>query len=266
MRKFLILIILILAGCQKGLKESDYPREIFQRQIEATDILLEYDSKGVIIPLYLYPGEDRQQEFERIATMKLTHPELPIIVIVNPHNGPGDYDEHYDDLIDVYDVLGITTIGYIYADYSNRPLEVIEEEMNTFNDLYPELDGYFIDEVDDSGNYEYYEKLLEYAGEKDFLVGNPGTEVDVEYYDIFSIMIIAEKNYEKMNDAYFDEESFYQVAPFQKGVIVHHADEMESLFLLEHVNWIYSTEYDSYRQLTHNFEDYVESIMEMNEG
>lgn len=266
MRKLLLLFVLVLAGCSSGIKKSEYPMDVFHKQVEATDLELEYDSKGLIVPLYLYPGDDRQQEFERIATMKLSYPDLPIIVIINPHNGPGVFDENYDELIKVYEVLGITTVGYIYADYSNRPLEIVYEEIDQYRELYPELDGLFIDEVDDENNFDYYNAILEYANDLDFLIGNPGTEVSVEYYDIFNIMIIAEKNYSNLEAEFFNKDSFQQVAPFQKGVIVHHADEVESLYLLDYANWIYTTEFDTYRKLTNKFEEITELIMEENEG
>jgi hypothetical protein len=197
--------------------------------------------------------------------MKYIYPELPIIVIINPHNGPGEYSEDYDNLIKRYEILGISTIGYIYADYANRPLEEIYNEIDVFKELYPELAGFFIDEVDEEGNEAYYQSIYDYTEDLNFLVGNPGTEVSNTYYDFFNIIIVAETKYERVTEEELTTDTLKMIAPFQKGVIIHNVpDELEAFWLTKHVNWIYVTEYDTYSKLTNNFEDFSEMLVEEN--
>src|SRR5689334_17753130 len=40
---------------------------------------------GVLIPLYTYPGES----WSEVRAMKRAHPKVPILVVINPDNGPG---------------------------------------------------------------------------------------------------------------------------------------------------------------------------------
>lgn len=266
MKKLLLIIMVFLSACDSStIKEKDYPQEVFLKQLEAVDTDMDYYTNGLIVPLYLYPSEERAAEFERVVTIKSIYPELPIIVIINPYNGPGEYSDNYRDLVEKYNNAGVSMIGYIYADYSNRPLNEIYSDIDQFKVLYPELDGLFVDEVDDGGSYDYYKSIYDYASDLDFMIGNPGTETEVNYFDIFNIIIIDERNYSEIDKSYYDKDSFRGVANFQKGILAHNVpDELDAFWLSEKANWLYISKFDTYSKLTDEFEEFSKLLVERN--
>ncbi len=262
MRKIILLVILFLAGCTT----VDKNEVIFVRQSEVLGIDVNKETVGFVVPLYLYPTDD-YLEYERIIELKRKYPEVPIIMIINPHNGPGEFDDEYVKLVSDLGEADITMIGYVHVSYGKRSLFDIETDISKYEELYPEIKGYFVDEVDHGGNTNYYNSIKTLAGERDFLVGNPGTHVDEKYFSVFDILVIAEMMYDDITEKFLTPLELKEISNIQKSVISYStSDEVGAIWISNYVNWIYITEYDVYHKLSGSFEEQVEYVDKKNRG
>ncbi len=262
MKKILTLLVLFLFGCTP----IDEHEGRILKQSNILNIELTENTTGFIVPLYLYPTDD-YSEYERIISMKMSYPDVPIIVIINPHNGPGEFDEEYVKLVNDLNEAGVTMIGYVHAIYSDRSLIDIEADIETYEELYPNIVGYFVDEVDTGGSLDYYSSIQKLSSEKDFLIGNPGTRVTGEYFDVFDILVIAEMMYDDITEKFLTSFDYDEIPNIQKSVISYNTpDELEAFWISDYVGWIYITEYDVYQKLSNQFEEQVELVDEKNRG
>src|SRR5260370_37887542 len=86
-------------------------------------------STGVVIPLYWYPDS----EWTAIIQARATYPNVPIIAIVNPNNGPGSSsDPNYVSGIHNMQAVGLTGISIDSTLYGNNA-NSIEESHNDKN-------------------------------------------------------------------------------------------------------------------------------------
>lgn len=261
MKKIIFLLIILLAACNKT---HDY-EEVLMRQSKILDLELNEDTTGFLIPLYLYPTDD-YSEYERIISIKEMYPDLPIIVIINPHNGPGEYDENYVKLVSDLNKVSITMIGYIHASYGERSLFELESDIAEFRKLYPEIKGFFVDEVDQGNNSSYY-KAIKQLAEEDILIGNPGTIVAKEYFDVFDILVISEMRYDDITEDFLSDAEITDTYKMQRSIISYDTDsELQAIWVANHANWIYISQYDVYTKLTKQFEKLSEMVVERNRG
>jgi len=131
-------------------------------------------STGIIIPLYADPGSD----WEKVIYAKKTHPSVPVLVIINPNNGPIPCpDQNYLKGITSFKSVGIITLGYVFTNYTARDNDEVIIDINNWKNCYPNIDGVFFDEMSNMpGNENYYANLTSYAKSQGFAltVGNPG--------------------------------------------------------------------------------------------
>ena len=149
-------------------------------------------SEGIIIPLYTYPGST----WDTVTNVKLAHPSVPIIAIVNPSNGPGSSkDANYASGIAKLRSAGVQVIGYVSTGYTSRPLSTVEADINSWSSWYPGLNGIFFDEQSNTaGGESYYSQASSYAHSKGlaFTVGNPGANTIPTYLSTVNLVLIYE--------------------------------------------------------------------------
>lgn len=139
------------------------------------------DRKVLIFPLYFYNQK---------LWNELTKIDNDAIFIVNPLNGAGNsIDVNYKNFLNNSKV----NIGYIYTSYGKQSLTNVKNEIDKWLKLYPNIKGFFIDEVS-LNNLDYYKKIADYIKEKgNFLtVLNPGTKPDKEMFEIADIVVVYE--------------------------------------------------------------------------
>ena len=149
---------------------------------------------GLIIPMYFWPNS----AWNALIQMKQAHPSMPMIVIVNPGNGPGTHVEPtYVTWIDKLRAVGITVVGYVPTDWGSRSISSIEANIATFKSFY-EVNGIFLDQMTNQpGRESYYSTLTAYAKSYGLqtVVGNPGTRVSESFIGTVSILLVFENPY-----------------------------------------------------------------------
>ena len=192
----------------------DYPKfEVTQKNdgfwVLSKKNIIFSDRKILIFPLYFYDPS----KWEKLS--QIPNDE---IIIINPSNGPGDeVDENYKNFLNT--LSSKVPIGYIFSNYSNRSLDEVKEDIDKWLLLYPQIKGFFIDEVSED-NLNYYKEISNYIKSKGnyLVVLNPGTMVDDGYFDISDIVVI----YEDTNEEFA---KYCDKFPQKSALMVFNADE-----------------------------------------
>src|SRR5215471_19323902 len=132
---------------------------------------------GTIVPLYSFPTQDA---WSRVIAAKRAYPNVTIIAVVNPQDGPGsaqspDYLAGISQLISA----GIKVIGYVATGYGKRAVADIQADVARWRDFYPQVTGIFFDEMSSQAGFEAYYKVLSAHARDlgfDLTTGNPGTD------------------------------------------------------------------------------------------
>jgi hypothetical protein len=112
----------------------------------------------------------------------------PMYVVVNVNNGPGaiknsSYESWIHQLIENSKI----PVGYVYTSYGSRAISDVENDIDRWLSFYPEVKGFFIDEVNaTTSNVSYYQSIVNYIkGKGDYVVIlNPGVvPADKTYFD-----------------------------------------------------------------------------------
>ncbi|CAH0059262.1 unnamed protein product [Clonostachys solani] len=163
-------------------------------------------SLSVIVPLYIYPLE---KAWEPLFHAAKAHPNVRFLVIVNPHNGPGDSalpDASYAAALrELNAVCNIHVIGYVYCTYGNRPVDDIQRDIDVYlgwNDQF-RVDGIFVDEAPSSSEkVTYMASLTEYTskswegalGRRSINILNPGVVAHAAYFDSADFVVTFEQS------------------------------------------------------------------------
>jgi hypothetical protein len=146
---------------------------------------------GIMVPLYTYPGGT----WDRVIETKNDHPDVPIVVIVNPASGPGgSRDSNYVSGIGELKDAGVIVIGYVSTAYTGRSLDAVKGDIDRWDSWY-DVDGIFFDEQTNwAGKESYYTQAGDYAESKglDFTVGNPGANSIPSYLSTVDVVLIYE--------------------------------------------------------------------------
>ncbi|MCD6300551.1 MAG: spherulation-specific family 4 protein [Staphylothermus sp.] len=97
---------------------------------------------------------------------------------------------------------GGTVLGYIHTSWGSRNKSYVKEDVDLWIQYYPEIDGFFIDEVSNELNkLSYYEELYKYIKSKGnyTIMLNPGTLLPTEYNNVGDSIMIFENTYEVYN-------------------------------------------------------------------
>ena len=144
---------------------------------------------GLVIPLYLYPANiHTNPAYNKLIDLKLSHPTVPVCVIMNPDNGPGKQaDANYTHAVRRLHGAGCVVLGYVSTSYAKVPLETVIADTNRWREFYDVIDGIFLDEQAydaDEAHVSYYEKATRHAHERGYwpVFANPGTNQIEPYF------------------------------------------------------------------------------------
>jgi hypothetical protein len=149
---------------------------------------------GTIVPLTSAPAD---AAWTALLAARRRHPDAPMIVIINPANGPGQAaDPAFATLVGDLGALGVRTVGYVATHYAQAPISDVVAAIDRFRAFYPALDGCFFDEMSNrDGDQAYYAALSAYCKRRGatLTVGNPGTSAPQSFADSVDILIVYER-------------------------------------------------------------------------
>src|SRR2546425_3118761 len=132
-------------------------------------------SSGVVIPLYTYPTDG---SWAASLQAKNAHPNVPIIAIINPSDGPGgSSDSNYVQGVKNFQAAGIIVIGYVATGYASHGMSDLDAQISRYKNWYS-VNGIFFDEMaNNQGNENYYSTLNTYVKSlgMTYTMANPGT-------------------------------------------------------------------------------------------
>jgi Spherulation-specific family 4 len=142
---------------------------------------------GIIVPAYFYPGAGGPGGAgDGWAAMDAAATQVPLTAVLNPDNGPGAaQDPNYAIAVNKLEAAGGKVVGYVGTSYASVPLSSVEGEVSTFITLYPEIDGFFLDQASNSpAALPYYQALYAYIvglSSSYRMIINPGMATDQAY-------------------------------------------------------------------------------------
>src|SRR2546425_284008 len=138
-------------------------------------------NSGIVIPLYTYPTDG---SWSASLQAKKAHPNVPIIAIINPSDGPGgSSDSNYVQGVKNFQAAGIIVIGYVATGYASHGMSDLDAQISRYKNWYS-VNGIFFDEMSNNqGNENYYSTLNTYVKSlgMTMTMGNPGTSVPSSY-------------------------------------------------------------------------------------
>ncbi len=215
MKKILLLIILIIFvnSCNNG----------------SSDEICINTPEGLLIPLY--------KEDATLWNIVINLNAFHTTAIVNPDNGPGlAVDPFYQDVINKLILNGKTPIGYIYTNYGNRNIGDVKADIDKWLTFYPNIKGFFFDEVSDSiDKFSYYQEIYLYTKQKgNYLVFfNVGTFPAIEYFSIADNIVVYE------GDATGFNKELCNLFPEKSSFIVYNADINIMIDLMRNSSCLY---------------------------
>jgi Spherulation-specific family 4 len=159
------------------------------------------ETTGIIIPLYTNYSTTKWSE---VVQAKISSPNVPIVAIVNPHTGPGDYyNSTFAAGVKGMQDAGIVVLGYVWTDYGAKDTSSLKEQMQAYFTWYG-VNGILLDGMANwlhspSGTYmpAYYANLTAYAKSIGMtkVFGNPGADVPVQFIGTVDTMGIFENSF-----------------------------------------------------------------------
>lgn len=150
-------------------------------------------STGIAIPLYVDPPSPAWNE---VMIDRVDHPDVPMIVVINPDDGPSPYDANYVPAVRQLQSLGITVLGYVRTGYGTIPYSNMTSEILDYKDWYG-VNGTFFDEMSYwPGNETLYSSLSNYSRSVGlgYTMGNPGIDTLPSYIGTVNNIVIYENS------------------------------------------------------------------------
>jgi hypothetical protein len=153
--------------------------------------LLSASPLGILVPAYQYPTTGTLWNQLDAAASK-----IPVMAILNPNSGPGAAaDSNYTLAVNTLESDGGKVVGYVHTSYGTRSLSQVEADVQAYHQLYPQVNGIFVDEMDSGANSSestaqiaahvaYYQSLYSYIKSVNpnwTVVTNPGTTLGPAY-------------------------------------------------------------------------------------
>src|SRR3989441_6174813 len=149
-------------------------------------------NSGIVIPLYTYPTDG---SWSASLQAKKAHPNVPIIAIINPSDGPGgSSDSNYVQGVKNFQAAGIIVIGDVATGYASHGMSDLDAQISRYKNWYS-VNGIFFDEMaNNQGNENYYSTLNTYVKSlgMTYTMGNPGTTTLKSYVGTLDSIIIYE--------------------------------------------------------------------------
>ncbi len=157
--------------------------------------------KGIIIPAYFY----NETLWQKIISTKYS---LNFFVIANVQDGPGKIlDENYKNWISLTSKSNKKVLGYVYTSYSKRNINLVKNDIERWIKFYPEIKGFFIDEVPDSkrdSELNYYSEIYKFIknlNKNFYVILNPGnSDINLDLLKFSDSIVIFEDDYKNFND------------------------------------------------------------------
>lgn len=150
---------------------------------------------GTLVPLYTYPTHP---SWTAIIAAKAKHPEVPVIAVVNPSNGPGPgISADYAAGIAKLRAAGIKVLGYVATGYAKRSEPLVKTDIDRWKSFYPGVTGIFFDEMANTAGLEdYYRRQTSYARSLglNYTVGNPGADTAPAYVGVVDMILVYENS------------------------------------------------------------------------
>ena len=182
-----------------------------------------------------------------LIDLKNQNPNVPIIAVINPDNGPGDF-KNTTYAIDVLKLqaAGINVIGYTFTNYGQRDVASIFQDISKYT-LWYNVDGIFFDEVANFGQEEDLETFDDYANAQgaSYTIGNPGIDIPPSYIGILDNYIIYENK--GLPDLNLIEERYSGLDKQHFSVTAYGVMDFDSNYILalsEFVQYMYITDDD----------------------
>ena len=213
--------------------------------------LLAQQRTGLLIPLYVYPGDlNKNPAYNRLIELRRRYETVPVWVIVNPASGPGnDRDPNYTQAIDRLVGAGCVLLGYVTTSYGKRAEADVQKEIDRWAELYPRVHGIFFDEMvydDTPAGAKYQSNLNRYARDNGWwpTVGNPGADTPNRYFTAKAadVIVIHEGNAWPKDDRL---RSYADHPPFTRALLLHSQDKLDAgavQMARRQVRWVYVTE------------------------
>lgn len=251
---FFVLILLAIFHCVERRGKSDVRERTYISLGNKGTI------KGLIVPAYAWWGvRDFWDKLKSVEGVKM-------IVIFNPQSGPGDEkDENWEKLISFFKSMRHIPVGYVHTSYGKKSTTEVKREIDLWLEFYPEIEGFFIDEV--SENLDYYKFLWNYIKRKGnfVVILNPGTTLPEKFDDISDVIVYYEGEY----IAYYEGEySNILTNTWSDGAVIIHSFEGEVGKIIgelekRKVNWFWITDDtlpNPYDKIPTYFDEILEKI------
>ncbi len=148
-------------------------------------------STGIAIPLYVDPPSPA---WDAVVLDRTEHPDVPMIVVINPDDGPAPYNPNYVPAVRQLQSLGIMVLGYVRTGYGTIPYSNMTSEMSEYHTWYG-VNGTFLDEMSYwPGNETLYSDLSNYSRSLGlgYTMGNPGIDTLPSYIGTVNNIVIYE--------------------------------------------------------------------------
>lgn len=159
-------------------------------------VLSSYAVPGMLIPLYSYPEGSAATDWNTVKAAASANPSIPFVVIINPDNGPGSsVDTTYRSYVNSLVGAGCKCLGYISTKTGSVSASTVTGNMDKYKSWYPNVTGFFLDEMAYSGSKQsYYQSLTNYAVSigYGYTMGNPGTATTQAYFNTVNNTVIFE--------------------------------------------------------------------------
>jgi len=149
-----------------------------------------YDNSGVLLPLYAYPTDVYNNTiYNSVIDTKKKYHDIPVYIILNPASGPGlVVDANYTVAVKRLKGAGAKVLGYVDTNYAAVDVDVVQQDIQRWVWLYPEIDGIYFDRMstdNDASHIEYYMVVANTA--KDYnlciTVGGAGSVPNYQYFE-----------------------------------------------------------------------------------
>ncbi len=222
MKKFIFFLFLSFIFINSCLEDGSISVEVGSKQ------------RNLIIPLY----KEDTTLWNKLISLNIGG----LIAVINPNNGVGATKSlFYEDVINKLIIANKTPIGYITTNYGSRSINDVKNEVDKWLTFYPNIEGFFIDEV--SGNindYQYYEEIFFYIKSKGnfFTVLNVGSYPNESYFNIADNIIVYEGDIINLNTYVCDS------YPNKSSIIVYNGTEtdMKNIIKNSNCNYVYITD------------------------
>src|SRR5262245_56067793 len=142
-RALVLGIVLATAGPAGGEDAAAARRRQLAQEFHARA----QERTGVLLPLYVYPGDvDENPAFARVMELRRKYETVPMWVVLSPASGPGERaDANYTKAIGRLRGAGCVVLGYVTTSYAKRAGADVQKDIDRWRGLYPRAHGIFFD-------------------------------------------------------------------------------------------------------------------------